>query len=184
MGELCCGFWPLQAKLCRKASELLQHQGWNAAVPCGGRQPRKCSQCLVTGALPEPFRRSSGMCLCSMGLQTLGLSVVSVSDWALHPSDASAALPRLWRCAAQTCASLVCPGSFIDFAIILRLSAFPVSPSESPQELREPGAAFPYLLLAMRVSSQGFQLSAPSILSQGWVSLMPGYGQTSDPGLH
>lgn len=91
---------------------------------------------------------------------------------------------RLWRCAAQTCASLVCPGSFIDFAIILRLSAFPVSPSESPQELREPGAAFPYLLLAMRVSSQGFQLSAPSILSQGWVSLMPGYGQTSDPGLH
>lgn len=81
----------------------------------------------------------------------------------------------------------VCHGSLINFTVIHRSVSIPSLSfweSADPQGLREPCAAFPYLLLAMRVSSQGFQLSAPSVLSQAWASLVPRYGQTFYPELH
>lgn len=140
--------------------------------------------------LTESFSRNNGICLCSILLHILWLSAVLPSD-VVWLGDCTlqipfAALTQAMKVYSRSVLVWVCHGSFIDFTVIHRSISIPCLSWESthPQQLREPCAAFPYLLLAMRVNSQGFQLSAPSVLSQGWASLVPRYGQTFYPELH
>lgn len=155
--------WPLQAKLCKKPVNWLQHQSQNRSVPGEVQTDQEMLLmpddhehwlCYLLSPYRETMEYICAPC-CSKFCDSQWSQPLTLTG-GLHPSNA-------FCCTHTGCEDvqhrpvlvLVCHGSFIEFTVIHRLVFIPrlsFWESGDSQELREPCAAFPCIPLAMRVS--------------------------------